>query len=146
MDWYWHLASHLDLFYQPGPTFETTLDLCFPTFVVLEIHCLMISLLFILWANLIGKTPRALKFSGAEKFLLTCGASAQRWHCNIWRTVSYRCFIERVLANFRSVISDQIHSISLKSTLQTRSAWVDRWAWQVKEGGKESGDRADGLM
>ena len=50
------------------------------------------------------------------------------------------------LANFRSVISNQNHSTSLESTLQTRLAWVNQPAGQVKEGGRESGDRADGLM
>ena len=50
------------------------------------------------------------------------------------------------LANFRSVISVQIHSMSLESTLQTKPAWVDGSARQVKEGGRESGGRADGLM
>ena len=51
-----------------------------------------------------------------------------------------------LLANFRSVISNQNHSTSLESTLQTRLAWVNQPAGQVKEGGRESGDRADGLM
>ena len=51
-----------------------------------------------------------------------------------------------LLANFRSVISVQIHSMSLESTLQTKPAWVDGSARQVKEGGRESGGRADGLM
>ena len=56
------------------------------------------------------------------------------------------CQILGLLANFRSVISVQIHSMSLESTLQTKPAWVDGSARQVKEGGRESGGRADGLM